>query len=784
MTRINPNDPKWTAYVLGELDKAESEAVERLLQSSPEARALVEDLKSASVALTEAFDEAPAELLTAAQRASIRQAADAQRSSWAPRVWFGLRPMRWAMGAASVAVIAVAVAVAVRMPQSERWVALESVSQPVREKAESLELANRPVPIAPPPSVRLGGTTPLRDATSPATGTSTLAASVAADPAAGPISAAPPPLGALTEPVTVVAEAPVVDVQSARQLNSLLNITPGVANAPAPPAAQPAQLAAGGRGGRAGGVAGGVFDTRNQGRVMVDGQVINSLGGLAGGVAGGVGARVSDSVAAAAPSTNESYARTNENTFVRASQEPLATFSIDVDTASFSNVRRFLNQNQMPPRDAVRIEELVNYFTYDYPNPSGGRPIGVSMAVTSAPWNSRNRLVRFGVKARDIDRGRRPASNLVFLIDVSGSMNTPQKLPLLKSGLKLMVDQLGENDTVSIVVYASATGLVLPPTRGDRKDIITRALDDLQAGGSTNGGAGIQLAYAQAMANFIRGGVNRVILMTDGDFNVGITSQSDLTRLIEDRAKSGVFLSVLGFGMGNLKDSTMEKLADMGNGHYAYIDTLSEARKVLVEEMSGTLVTVAKDVKIQVDFNPAKVEAYRLIGYENRILRPEDFNNDQKDAGDMGAGHTVTALFEIIPRGGTVPGSVDPSVFQPAPRSAPPAASNGNANSNALLVLRLRYKLPDAAESTRMDVPLADRDVAFARADPDVRFAAAVAAFGMILKDSPYKGDATLEWVLDTASGSAGQDRGGYRDEFVSLVRKAIALSGRPRFLR
>ncbi len=548
-----------------------------------------------------------------------------------------------------------------------------------------------------------------------------------------------------------------------------------------------------GRGGRVGGVVGGigggVVDTRNQGRVMVDGQVINqggvSIGGLAGGVAGGVlGARASDSVPPVARSTNESYARTDENAFVRVSQEPLATFSIDVDTASFSNIRRFLNQNQMPPRDAVRIEELINYFTYDYPNPTGRRPIAASMAVTTAPWNPRNRLVRFGVKARDIDRGRRPASNLVFLIDVSGSMNTPQKLPLVKSGLKLMVDQLGENDTVSIVVYASATGLALPPTRGDRKDAIARALDDLQAGGSTNGGAGIQLAYAQAMANFIRGGVNRVILMTDGDFNVGITSQSDLTRLIEDRAKSGVFLSVLGFGMGNLKDSTMERLADMGNGHYAYIDTLSEARKVLVEEMSGTLVTVAKDVKIQVDFNPAKVEAYRLIGYENRILRPEDFNNDQKDAGDMGAGHTVTALFEIVPRGGTVPGpSIDPSVFQPAARSAPPAPAPGAAsgNSNDLLVLRLRYKLPEASESTRMDVPLADRDVPFARADADMRFAAAVAAFGMILRDSPYKGDATLTWVLDTAAGSAGPDRGGYRDEFVSLVRKAIALSDRPR---
>jgi len=598
--------------------------------------------------------------------------------------------------------------------------------------------------------------------------------SASADVQLNPLSAAEQDftlrVGPISESVRVVAETPAVDVQSARQ---------AVRSAPAPPAAQPAG-AGGGRGGRAGGPVGG----QNQGRVIVGATTPAFVGGIANGLAGGVAAgRPSDSFPPfpVRSSTNESYARTDENNFVRASQEPLATFSIDVDTASFSNVRRFLNQNQMPPRDAVRIEELVNYFAYDYPGPTAGRPIGASMAVTTAPWNARNRLVRIGVKAREIDRGRRPASNLVFLIDVSGSMNEPQKLPLVKSGLKLMVDQLGENDTVSIVVYAGSTGLVLPPTRGDRKDLISRTLDDLQAGGSTNGGAGIQLAYAQAMANFIRGGVNRVILMTDGDFNVGITSQGELTRLIEDRAKSGVFLSVLGFGMGNLKDSTMEKLADMGNGHYAYIDTLNEARKVLVEEMSGTLVTVAKDVKIQVDFNPAKVEAYRLIGYENRILRPEDFNNDQKDAGDMGAGHTVTALFEIVPRGGTVPGSVDPSVFQPTPRSEPRAGSN---NSNDLLVLRMRYKLPDAAESTRMDVPLADRDVPFARADQDVRFAAAVAAFGMILKDSPYKGDATLQWVLDVAQGSVGQDRGGYRDEFVSLVRKAIVLSDRQSFRR
>jgi Ca-activated chloride channel family protein len=475
------------------------------------------------------------------------------------------------------------------------------------------------------------------------------------------------------------------------------------------------------------------------------------------------------------PTGTESYARVAENSFVRVTEEPLATFSIDVDTASYSNIRRFLNMNQLPPADAVRIEELINYFSYDYARPTGTHPIAASMEVSDAPWNSQHRLVRIGVKAREVDARQRPASNLVFLIDVSGSMNMPQKLPLVKDGLKMLVNQLGENDVVSIVVYAGTSGLALPPTSGERKSVIAQAIDNLQAGGSTNGGAGIQLAYQQATGNFIKGGVNRVILVTDGDFNVGITSQGDLTRLIEDRAKSGVFLSVLGFGMGNLKDSTMERLADMGNGHYAYIDTLNEARKVLVEEMSATLVTVAKDVKIQVDFNPGKVEAYRLIGYENRALRPEDFNNDLKDAGEMGAGHTVTALFEIVPRGGRVPGpSIDPSVFQqaPAPRATPPPASN----SNDLLVLRVRYKKPDESESTRMDVPLPDRRRGFNDASSDFRFAASVAAFGMILKNSQYRGDVTLPWVLDAATGSRGQDRSGYRAEFISLVQKAMWL--------
>jgi Ca-activated chloride channel family protein len=343
----------------------------------------------------------------------------------------------------------------------------------------------------------------------------------------------------------------------------------------------------------------------------------------------------------------------------------------------------------------------------------------------------------------------------------------------------MLVERLGENDSVSIVVYAGQSGLVLPATSGMRKEVIRQAIDSLQPGGSTNGASGIQLAYNQAVANFMRGGVNRVILMTDGDFNVGITNQGDLTRLIEDRARSGVFLSVLGFGMGNYKDSTLEKLADQGNGNYAYIDTIAEARKVLVEEMSGTLVTVAKDVKIQVDFNPARVEAYRLIGYENRILRTEDFNNDAKDAGDMGAGHTVTALFEVVPKGGEVPGpSIDPSIYTQARGALAAEAARGNAgsNSNEMLTLRVRYKQPDSDTSTRMDVPLVDRGTAFARATTDFRFAAAVAEFGMVLRGSPYRGSSRMDSVLDIVEGSQGADRNGYRREFMTLVQKARNL--------
>src|SRR5262245_12944319 len=470
----------------------------------------------------------------------------------------------------------------------------------------------------------------------------------------------------------------------------------------------------------------------------------------------------------------EAYDRISDNPFLPVAQNPLSTFAIDVDTASYSNVRRYLNQYQLPPRDAVRIEEMINYFSYDYPQPLGNDPVGALLESASAPWNPQHRLVRVGIKARDIDNRRRPPSNLVFLLDISGSMQPQERLPMLKEAIHMLVEQLTANDRVSVVTYAGTTGLALRPTRGDQKNTILRLIDSLRAGGNTNGGSGIQLAYDQAMANFIPNGVNRVILATDGDFNVGITDRNALLQLIEDKAKRGVFLSVLGVGVGNYKDATLEMLADKGHGNYAYLDTLNEARKVLVEQMSGTLVTVAKDVKVQVEFNPAVVDAYRLIGYENRALRNEDFNNDLKDAGDMGAGHTVTVLYEVVPRGVPInaPG-VDPLKYQ---ASAPAPARNA---SNETLTVKIRYKEPADSDSKLLAFPLVDREQTFARSSVDFRFSSAVASFGMILRNSPYKGTATIDSVLSMAEDSLGPDRNGYRREFLQLVQRARQIDRR-----
>jgi Ca-activated chloride channel family protein len=486
---------------------------------------------------------------------------------------------------------------------------------------------------------------------------------------------------------------------------------------------------------------------------------------------GGPAAGEAEALPTVAQPNTEDYTQIVDNPFLRVGQEPLSTFSIDVDTASYANVRRFLTHGMKPPKDAARIEEMLNYFTYDDPPPTGDEPFAVHVEAAACPWNTEHRLARIGLAGRKVANDQRPVSNLVFLIDVSGSMAPLNKLPLLTASLKKMVEHLGENDRVAIVVYAGASGLVLPSTSCLEKATILDALGRLQAGGSTNGGAGIQLAYDEAVRHFIEGGTNRVILATDGDFNVGLASQGDLIRLIESKAKSGVFLTVLGFGMGNLKDGTLEKLADKGNGHYAYIDSPREARKVLVEELGATLVTIAKDVKIQVEFNPAKVGAYRLIGYENRLLRNQDFNDDTKDAGEIGAGHHVTALYELVPpgKGGAIPG-VDPLEFQKA------AKPSGEGREESLIV-KLRYKPPTKDKSRLITVGLIDDGAASAsQSSDDLRFAAAVAGFGMLLRDSPFKGNLTYEAVLDLASSAIGEDPNGYRREFLDLVGKAQAL--------
>jgi len=475
----------------------------------------------------------------------------------------------------------------------------------------------------------------------------------------------------------------------------------------------------------------------------------------------------------AEPNT-EAYDRIVDNPFHRAASERLSTFSIDVDTASYANVRRFLSQNMLPPKDAVRIEELLNYFPYRDAPPSNSseHPFAVHVEVSGCPWNAQNRLARIGIAARAIDQSRRPPSNLVFLVDVSGSMQPPNKLPLVQWGLQRLVEQLGENDQVAIVVYAGASGLVLPSTSCMQKAEIMSAIDQLRAGGSTNGGAGIQLAYDVAAQNFTKKGTNRVILATDGDFNVGATSEGELIRLIEAKAKSGVFLSVLGFGMGNIKDSTLEKLADKGNGHYAYIDSPREAYKVLVEEMGSTLITVAKDVKIQVEFNPAKVGAYRLIGYENRIMAHQDFNDDTKDAGEIGAGHHVTALYELVPPGKEIGlPRIDPLKYaQPAPSTSP---------SNESFTVKLRYKRPDGDTSQLLEFGVVDAGRSFGEASDDLKFACAVAGFGMLLRDSADKGSMTYPGVLEIAEASLSADPSGYRREFVAAVRQAQKLARR-----
>jgi len=485
--------------------------------------------------------------------------------------------------------------------------------------------------------------------------------------------------------------------------------------------------------------------------------------------------------AACISTDTEHYGQVIENPFIQAALEPLSTFSTDVDTAAYSNARRFLTQqHSLPPKDAVRIEDFVNYFQYAYPAPAEGKPFSVTSEIATCPWNGDHWLLKIGLKGREIAKEKRGASNLVFLLDVSGSMSDENKLPLVKKGMRMLTDGLGEDDKVSMVVYAGSSGLVLPATRGDKKDVIKAALDKLSAGGSTNGGEGLELAYRTAMENYVKGGINRVILCTDGDFNTGpVTGDGDVTRLVQEKSKSGVFLTILGFGCGNLKDAKLVQAADKGNGFYAYVDGEREARRVFCEQLNGTLITIAKDVKIQVDFNSGKVGAYRLLGYEKRLLRKEDFKDDTKDAGEIGAGHTVTVFYELVPTGRTIPNGVDGSEFSKTVMVTPEAVKPEALKADApAAIVRLRWKTPEGNESEEARYPAPATAVSIQQASVDFRFATSAALFAMLLRDSSYAQGATWQQAADLAEQNKGQDIGNYRSEMTEMLRKAAVLKG------
>lgn len=463
----------------------------------------------------------------------------------------------------------------------------------------------------------------------------------------------------------------------------------------------------------------------------------------------------------------EGYAAVNENGFKNVKTNPLSTFSIDVDNASYTNIRRFINNGELPPADAVRIEEMINYFRYDYPEPKGEHPFSVYTELAVCPWNKKHQLLQVGLRGKSIDKSSLPPANIVFLIDVSGSMSDPNKLPLLKSAFGLLVKELRPQDKVAIVVYAGSAGLVLESTPGNRKEAIMEAIDNLEAGGSTAGGAGLKLAYKEAEKNFIKGGNNRIILATDGDFNVGESSNGGMERLVEEKRDLGVFITVLGFGMGNIKDDKMEIIADKGNGNYSYIDNLQEARKVLVSEFGGTLFTIAKDVKFQLEFNPSRVKSYRLVGYENRLLNEEDFNDDTKDAGEMGSGHNVTALYELVIAGSDEDSpSVDPLKYQGSSFNK----TKENDFTDEYLTIKLRYKMPDGQTSKLLEKPVKGYVADIEDVSDNLKFAAAVSEFGMILRNSEFKGNATLESAALLARSSRGEDAEGYRSEMIRLI--------------
>ena len=772
----NFDEAKLTAYALNELDAAEMAEVENLIATNPDAKAWVEDVRQTATLLEAELKMEECPSLTSEQARALQQkirAADAP-SFW-KRQWF---PQFRLVEALAVVAI-VAVLAAMLLPSL-------SVSK-MKSKKVALLQEQRQVAMDKQLKAEPQATQPVMAFDSPTAAPATMAITVA------PVASVPTAKPQVQAETLNYASAP-----TAPELPALQK-TPAASTVAVDRTIQNGSRVAG-EGGRFGFSAGGGVGGANLGvnaatrnldasSAIALGDVPQSISapgfGLSLASDGAVPAR-SDTKAVyrlvqpegnPALSKNQAYVRRTENAFLTPQNFPLSTFSIDVDTASYANVRRFLTAGQLPPRDAVRIEELVNYFHYNYPQPHGDSPFAANIEIAGCPWNTEHRLVRIGLKGREIAQDKRPPSNFVFLIDVSGSMQPAERLPLIKQALRQLVKKMTANDRVAIVIYAGAAGVKLPSTSCAQKEIILQAIDELGAGGSTAGAAGIQAAYDVAQENFIKGGVNRVLLCTDGDFNVGVSDQNQLVKIIQEKAKSGVALTTLGVGTDNYKDALMQKLADKGNGNYAYLDTLEEAQKVLIDQMSGTLVTIAKGVKIQVEFNPAQVAAYRLIGYEKRMLRKEDFNNDKKDAGEIGAGHTVTALYEVVPAGAEIrSGEVDDLKYQhPADEKSERYASDA---SKELLTLKLRYKQPNGDHSRLLEFPVTDGGKSFARASGDFKFAAAVAEFGMLLHGSEFAGNANFESVLEIAQAAKGTDAEGYRSEFLTLVKTAQRLAG------
>jgi Ca-activated chloride channel family protein len=708
---IDPNDPRLTAYALGELDEAQRAAIEVDLQNSPDTRAAVDKIRAVAAQLTDELAAEPCPELETQQKLRIANRASGVEGRKQP-------PVRWWIVSTAVAAcILVAVSVSLWLP---KYAGVPGLSLGRR--------STEPIGAAPPRAIAVDDASRAIRSRGDVKATEQISRQIDERlRSLGYVSA-----GSEVGGVKVYTDFGHNGVSYGYQIPH-----------PSPDMRQPV-----------GGIS---YTSAEELRALL--QALSFASGEPPEQCG----------------NTEAYDQIVENPFLDARQNPLSTFSIDVDTASYANIRRFLNAGQLPPKGAVRIEEMINYFSYDWPPPEGDEPFNVYAEVAGCPWNPDHRLVLFGLKGMEIEQEQRPPSNLVFLLDVSGSMQPDNKLPLLKQAMQMLVQELDDDDTVAIVVYAGQSGLVLPPTicnsLGKRE--ILDSLHSLQASGSTNGGAGMQLAYDMAEEVFIEGGTNRVIWATDGDFNVGITDRSALVQMIQARARRGVFLTVLGFGTGNLKDSTLEMLADKGNGNYAYVDNLSEGYRVLVEQIHGTLVTIAKDVKLQIEFNPAEVAAYRLIGYENRVLAAEDFNDDTKDAGEIGAGHTVTALYEVVPVGQPAPhGLVDPLKYQT--RDEPPAPADAFAGE--MLTVKLRYKDPDGDVSRLQEFVVTDDETDFANASQDFQFAAAVAGFGLLLRDSQYKGDLTYDAVAEIAKANLGEDASGYRAEFLNLVRTARRL--------